>query len=299
MIALARLIMAGPSKAALVVAATAILAVIMPPFAWISGGGIALTVLHLGPQRGMQLMGLSGLAMMLLGWFILGSPVLAFGMIIVLWLPVWLAAVVLYRTVSLSLALQLIAGMALMVVLVLQWAYPDFQFMMSQEFASIIQPLIDQQPNEQARQELVVALDTVLPLLPGLLAIGMMLGAVLSLLLGRGWQAALYNPGGFSKEFNELKLGRTPAIASVVLLLVALLSGNMLAAMLTMVAMALYLVQGLAIIHGVMALKQINKVWLVGLYFVIFILPHLVILPVSVVGLTDAWINYRQRLKTN
>ena len=299
MIFLARFIMAGPSQAALVASVTAILALILPPLAWISGGVIAMIVLHLGPRRGMQLIGFAGLAVMVLGWIVIGTPVLAFSMIMLLWLPVWLAAVVLYRTVSLALALQLITAMALLFVLVLQLFYSDLHVALSQEFAGIIQPMIDQQPTEQARQNLVAALDTVLPLLPGLLAMGVMMGAVLSLLLGRWWQSALYNPGGLSREFNELRLGKVPAIVSMILLGVAMLTGNMLVTMLMLVILVLYLIQGLAMVHGLLALKQANKFWLVGLYFFIFIMPQLVILPVAAVGLTDAWIDYRQRLKTN
>jgi len=299
MILLARFIMAGPSQAALVAAVTAILALKLPPLAWLSGGVIALIVLHLGPRRGMQLVGFSGLAVMALGWIVIGTPVLAFSMIMLLWMPVWLAAVVLYRTVSLALALQLITAMAMLFVLVFQLIYPDLLLALSQEFAGMIQPMIDQQPTEQARQDLVSALDTVLPLLPGLLAMSLMIGAVLSLLLGRWWQSALYNPGGLSKEFNELRLGKAPAAVSVVLLVVAMLTGSQLVTMLMLVILALYLMQGLAMIHGLLALKQANKFWLVGLYFIIFIMPQLVILPVAVVGLTDAWVDYRQRLKTN
>ena len=297
MITLARFIMAGPSQAALVVAVTAILAIIMPPMAWLSGAGIALTALHLGPGRGIQLIGFSGLAVVVLGWIVIGTPMLAFGMIMLLWMPVWLAAAVLYRTVSLALALQLISAMALLFVLILQWIYPDLQFTLRQEFTDIIQSAIEQQPTEEAKQALVAALDSVLPLLPGLLAMGMMMGVVLSLLLGRWWQAALYNQGGFSKEFNELRLGKIPAIVSAMLLATALITSNLLAVMLMMVVLLLYVLQGLAMIHGVLAIKQINKMWLVGLYFSMFIMPQLVILPVVVVGLTDAWVDYRRRVK--
>lgn len=289
--------MAGLSQAALVVAVTAILALILPPMAWLSGAGIALTVLHLGPARGMQLIGFSGLAVMLLGWLVINTPMLAFGMILLLWLPVWLTSVVLYRTVSLALALQLVSAMALLFVLILHWAYPDLHLTLRQEFTDMIQSAIDQQPTADAKQALVVALDRVLPLLPGLLAMGMMMGVVLSLLLGRWWQAALYNPGGLAEEFNQLRLGKIPAVIGGLLLIAALLSKSTLIIMLMMVSVFLYVIQGLAMIHGVLALKQINKMWLAGLYFSIFIMPQLVILPVAVVGLTDAWVDYRQRVK--
>lgn len=291
--------MAGPSQAALVAAVSAILALKMPPLAWLSGAVIALVALHLGPKRGMQLMGFSTLAVMLLGWVAIGTPILAFSIVMLLWMPVWLAAVVLYRTVSLALALQLITAMALLFVLALQSFYPELQLALGQQFAEIIEPVINQQPNDQARQNLTDALATILPLLPGLLAMGMMMGAILSLLLGRWWQSALYNPGGLATEFNQLRLGKLPATASLVLLIAAVLSAEIQVMILLLVVSALYLIQGLALIHGVVALKQINRAWLAALYFLIFIMPQLVLLPVVVVGLSDAWIDYRRRLNAN
>jgi len=296
MIALARFIMAGPSQAALVAAAAAILALILPPLAWVSGGVVALIALHLGPQRGVQLMILSGLATMGFGWIAVGTPMLAFGIVMLLWMPVWLAAVVLRNTVSLSLALQLITALAVVFVLVLQFGFPELQTELSKEFDKLIQPIVEQQQTTATKEELVDAVDLVLPLMPGLLAMGMMIGSVISLLLGRWWQAALYNPGGYAKEFNALRLGKILASITTVTLLISFITDAELVTMLALVLLGIYLIQGLALMHGVIEYKQINKVWLFGLYFMIFLLPHLVVLPLSVFGLTDAWIDFRRRL---
>ena len=296
MIALARFIMAGPSQAALVAAAAAILALILPPLAWVSGGVVALIALHLGPQRGAQLMILSGLATMGFGWIAVGTPMLAFGIVMLLWMPVWLAAVVLRNTVSLSLALQLITALAVVFVLVLQFGFPELQTELSKEFDKLIQPIVEQQQTTATKEELVDAVDLVLPLMPGLLAMGMMIGSVISLLLGRWWQAALYNPGGYAKEFNALRLGKILASITTVTLLISFITDAELVTMLALVLLGIYLIQGLALMHGVIEYKQINKVWLFGLYFMIFLLPHLVVLPLSVFGLTDAWIDFRRRL---
>ena len=296
MIALARFIMAGPSQAALVAAAAAILALILPPLAWVSGGVVALIALHLGPQRGVQLMILSGLATMGFGWIAVGTPMLAFGIVMLLWMPVWLAAVVLRNTVSLSLALQLITALAVVFVLVLQFGFPELQTELSKEFDRLIQPIVEQQQTTATKEELVDAVGLVLPLMPGLLAMGMMIGSVISLLLGRWWQAALYNPGGYAKEFNALRLGKILASITTVTLLISFITDAELVTMLALVLLGIYLIQGLALMHGVIEYKQINKVWLFGLYFMIFLLPHLVVLPLSVFGLTDAWIDFRRRL---
>ena len=296
MIALARFIMAGPSQAAVVAATTALLAFILPPVAWVSGGTIALVALHLGPASGLKLMGYAGAAALLLGWLALGTPMLVLGVILLLWLPVWLTAVILRSTVSLSIALQAITGFSVALVLLLHLGFPDMQLLLQQEFANILKPVIEQQADSAQRQQLQLAVESVLVLLPGILATGMMMGIVLSLLLGRWWQASLYNPGGLGQEFNSLRLGRPLNLISSVLLLMALFSAYELATMIVLLVLSLYLLQGMAVIHGVFELRKIAKGWLIGLYVMLLFLPHLVVLPLAVFGLSDAWVDFRHRL---
>jgi len=296
MIALARFIMAGPSQAAVVAAATALLAFILPPIAWVSGGVIALVALHLGPVRGMQLIAYAGVAAMLLGWLALGTPMLVMGVILLLWLPVWLAAAILRNTVSLSIALQAITGFSVALVLLLHLGFPDVQTQLQAEFASILQPVIEQQPETAQQLELQLAVESVLVLLPGILATGMMMGIILSLLLGRWWQSALYNPGGLGKEFNGLRLGRSLNLVSSAFLLMALFSASELATMIVLLVLSLYLLQGMAVVHGIFESRKLAKGWLISLYVMILFIPHLVVLPLAVFGLSDAWVDFRQRL---
>ncbi|HEY9053105.1 MAG TPA: DUF2232 domain-containing protein [Gammaproteobacteria bacterium] len=296
--ALARFIMAGPGQASLVAAATAILAVLLPPMAWVSGGVIALVVLHLGNLRGIQVVTLASVGSMLLGWLVLGSPLVVLGVVLLLWLPVWLIAVVLRNTVSLGMALQAATVLGVVLVLVLHLAFPQLQTMVSADFAQMLQPVMEQQPSEETRQQLQQAVNTVLRLLPGILAAGVMMGAVLSLLLGRWWQAVLYNPGGLTKEFHELRLSRTMAGIGLVLMLAAGVTGVDLLVMLVLVFLMTYLLQGTALIHSIVKIRQFNRGWLFGFYILLFFVPHLMV-PLAVLGITDAWVDYRQRLKTN
>lgn len=298
MISLARFIMAGPGQAIMVAAVAAILAALLPPVAWISGAVIALVVLHLGPQKGMQVMTLACAAAVGLGWISGGLQlvVLVLGVVLLLWLPVWLAAVILRQTVSLGLALQLITGLGALFVLVVQLGFPQMQVQMATDFAEVIKPLIEQQSSDAARLELQKAVEIVKPLMPGLLAVGMMMGSILSLVLGRWWQAALYNPGGLAKEFNQLRLSRMLAVFGLLFLLLGLFAQSALATMLTMVLLAVYLVQGIAVVHGVVEVRNLARGWLFGLYAMILLLPHLVVLPLAVAGLADSWIDFRQRL---
>ena len=55
--------------------------------------------------------------------------------------------------------------------------------------------------DERARLASLIA-----PVLTGLIAALLQIVSVLSLILGRYWQALLYNPGGFGREFRSLRL---------------------------------------------------------------------------------------------
>lgn len=296
MIALARFIMGGPNQAALVTAVSALLALLVPPLAWLSGAVIALVTLHLGERRGIQLMLFAGFATGVLSWLILGTPLLALAMLLVLWMPVWLVSWVLKRTVSLSLALQLVTAMGLLLVLVFQLFYPQLHLEQGQLFRDAVEQMMAEQPPSVDKEVLREALETVLRWLPGIMASGLLFAVVFSLLLGRGWQAALYNPGGLSREFNELRLGQKFALLATVLLVVAVVSASDLMVMLVLVVLSMYLIQGLALIHGIVSCKGLHKSWLIGFYIVIFLLPQLVLMPLAVFGLTDAWIDFRKRL---
>jgi len=306
MIALARFIMAGPSQATLVTTVMALLAFIIPPLGWLSAAAVAVVVLQLGPQRGIQLIALASIASMVLAWLALGSPMPVFGLILLLWLPVWLAAVVLRRSVSLNLSLQVIAGMGVLLVLILQLGFPQLDAELGKEFSQMIDQLMKQQADDTARQHLASTLDMVLQMTPAILAAGMMLSTVIGLLLGRWWQAVLYNPGGFAREFNQLRLGRVlAAVTTVVLVLVISLQVKLLM-LLLVVLLTIYLIQGLAVVHGIIdarhlnrAARHLNRAWLLGLYLGLFLLPQIVALPLAVSGLMDAWIDFRRRLTAN
>ena len=296
MLALARFIMAGPGQAALVAAVSALLALLLPPLAWLSGGVVSLITLHLGERKGIQVLAYACLGTAALSWIVLGTPLVALVMMMVLWMPVWLCSWILKRSVSLGLTLQLVTGLSVLLVLVLHLAYPQLFIDQGQVFKQAVEQMIADQPDSVDTAELSKAVDTVLRWLPGIMASGLLFGVVLSLLLGRWWQSALYNPGGLAKEFNELRLGRSLSVVGILLLIIAGFGSSDLAIMLVLVVLSIYLIQGLALIHGVIAGRGVNKAWLLGFYIMMFLLPHLVLMPLAVFGLTDTWIDFRKRL---
>jgi hypothetical protein len=134
-------------------------------------------------------------------------------------------------------------------------------------------------------------------MIPGFLAVSVLFGTMISLLLARWWQSMILNPGGFAREFQALNLGKTAAaVATVVVIIVALAGSELWYAML-LIVLALYTTQGVSILHAVFRGRQLNRVWLYLIYLVMFFSPQVVAMLV-LIGIADAWIDFRGRLIT-
>lgn len=127
---------------------------------------------------------------------------------------------------------------------------------------------------------------------------GMM--TTVSLLLARHWQAQLYNPGGFGEEFRALRF--TPV--QTLLLLGAMTacwlagSGGHITNVTTWAAFASLplLVAGIALVHGVAAIKNWNKGWLIAFHFLWIVSDQIKVLLV-LFAIVDSWLGLRERLK--
>ena len=182
-------------------------------FGWISAAAIALVTLRRGTAAGGWLVlwallpaviitamtGDTGSVMLLAG---------AFGL-----------AVILRETVNLSLAvmasvpLAVLSGLALIVL-----NGPFLEELITTSNQALAQ--LEQDLQQEGSQQLAFNALSVSQV-AALLATGNAVIAVLSLMLGRYWQALLYNPGGFGSEFRALKVpqGAVLVMASAALVL--------------------------------------------------------------------------------
>jgi hypothetical protein len=295
MISLARFILKGYSQAALVAASMAMLGLLLPPVAWLSGAAVALVTLVKGHRSGLLVTAIAGIGTAVFAGLILSIPELAIYYVLLVWLPVVMVAVVLRQTVSLVLCLQLIAGVSLFGIVVLYLFFPDFGEIWRSSLNMMADELIANSNGTLDTEQLQLIIDRIVRLLPGFFASSFMIGTMLSLYVARWWQAVIYNPGGFGKEFRAINLGKATAfIALAIALTASFISSDMFNAML-LVVFALYLNQGMAVLHALFAGRQLNAVWLFIIYLLMFFIPHIVVL-LALAGLADTWIDFRRRL---
>ncbi len=128
----------------------------------------------------------------------------------------------------------------------------------------------------------------------GLLGLSNAFTVVMCLILGRWWQALLYNPGGFRQEFHGLRLA--PQLTVVLLVVGLALSSLGADYRLWAATVAIpFVFAGFALTHGLAAKRGIGSNWLV-LFYLGWLLFDPLKAVVLVAAIVDSWIDIRRRV---
>ena len=133
-----------------------------------------------------------------------------------------------------------------------------------------------------------------IPVLTGLLAALLQITTLLSLMLGRYWQALLYNPGGFGLEFRALRFSPAPAMVLLAGMLLAPSLGVQ-AAMLAPLCSVPLVFAGIALVHGLVAQDRMSRFWLVGLYVTLALFMQLIYPLLAILAIVDSLFDFRGR----
>ncbi|WP_444959167.1 hypothetical protein [Microbulbifer sp. ZKSA002] len=141
---------------------------------------------------------------------------------------------------------------------------------------------------EQLKQEPLAELQ-----IAGNLSWVLALFTTLSLVLGRYWQALLYNPGGFRQEFHQLRLPRWLAVVGMLLWLLCLITPGY--ALWGLVITLPLQVAAIALIHWQVA----NRNWGLGPLVAMYVMLVIAAIPLAGflcgLALVDSWIDIRGR----
>ncbi len=296
--ALAAYAVRGPLQAALVASSTLVLSTLLAPLVVVSSAVVALVWMRAGPGAGALAVGLSLLLSTIIASFSALPALAPAGVMISSWLPVIVMAWVLRDTISLNLALLAGAVLVGLIILVVYVVVPD----PAASWQALFTRLLDN-PNLTPRnlqglkpEEVQDLLATASKFVTGLYAAILFVLAALSLLLARSWQAHLYNPGGLQKEFHELRYGVSASIAGLAIVLAAVITRLEVFYSLGIVVCAVFSLQGMAIVHALIARRNLTRGWLIGAYvLVLFLLPESLLF-LAAMGLTDTWTKYRTRI---
>lgn len=293
MLALARYALKSPFHAATVVGLLGLLSLIIPPVSILSGAVVGLIILTQGLYAGARSIVLAIAGISIISFLVMNSAILGVSIGLVQWLPVIVLAELLRRSrsLSLTLAIGMIVGYVAVALQFLIW--PESESVM-------IQMLGEMLPNANLDAEQRVEMQNftsavvhwmVLSLVAAMYAV-----FVATLMLARWLQAKIADSAGFRDEFHVLKLGKLFAVLGLVIVVTAVLTQIDWIMAMMIVTLGAFLYQGLAIAHRASASVG-HKAWLVGLYILMFLFPHVVVLT-AVVGLVDNWVDLRAKLKS-
>ncbi len=294
---LAKQAMQGRWQATILIVAMSLIAIAILPVNYLASGLIALVTLRAGPKEGLLIIMMSTVLYALVVTVLLNQAVMTGVILISSWLPVYGMTLILGYTRSLMLSLLIAAGVGVAMVVLTFIVLPDpalwWQNMLSPLMSMLVaQP--DWQMSEADTQQFVTMMSTIMT---GLMVTGLFTNAVLGLLLGRAWQANLYNPGGFAEEFLQLRLGQVPALLTALLLVVSMVPNLELVLVqnVLLVLLALFALQGLAVVHAIVRYRKMHKAWLIIMYILLLItMPQMVFL-LAIIGVLEQWFNFRRR----
>ncbi len=293
---LASFVMQRRSQAVMAISVLALLSLKLPPLSIISSAAVALVTLRRGLPDGLTVTSLAFVVCALLALLLQVAVVPVIGLTLLLWVPVLVLGLLLRSQGSLALTIMVALLFGLLVIAVYYVQFDD----PIAEWRKLLEPFLQRFSQDQAIEpdQQKMLLEVLSHWMTGMMAAGFFLQLVVSLLLARWWQALLYNPGGFGGEFRQLRLPRTLAVIAVGIIGVILLDariGSPILDYLAMLLIAAYLLQGLALVHGLRAQIGASRGWLIAMYILLFIAaPHMVI-TLATAGIADAWLDLRSR----
>ncbi|MCT8164706.1 MULTISPECIES: hypothetical protein [unclassified Pseudomonas] len=272
--ALADFIMRGRVQATLVVVASAVL----PLLFWLSAAAGSLVLLRRGFKDASTVIAW-GLLPAVAIW-VFGDPSTLLVFVGTLGLAALLRAGHSWSRVLLSSVL-----LGLVYSLILDAVLRD-------TFEVLAKALVEALPQFEGKP--VIPGELIGPVLVASTAVMLQLFSVLALMLARYWQAALYNPGGFGREFRTLKLPRVVMLALVAVMVLGPFIGPQFIVLASASSLVLVLA-GVALMHGLVAQGRLAGFWLVGMYVTLVLVMQLIYPLLVVLAIVDSLIDFRGR----
>jgi len=296
--ALAAYVLRGQWQAISLAISLALVSWLLLPLSWpasfVSGAVVTLMTLVKGPRQGSITAIGAALGMTLLFSLASQLPVQGLAFAAMVWLPALVGGVVLLRTTSLALSILAIAGLAVLVIVAIYITAEQPAAWWFRYFTEVVVPQLkaagmNPPDDELFRQQLALAAR----IMTGMIVAVAYAGALASILIARSWQAQLFRPGAYSLEFRQLHFGRMAGLLIVMMILFAIFTRGVFAEIVMNVlpvAVMVFLLQGLSLIHAKLTGNSNRGMWLGIMYAALIVtMPYLIIF-VATIGLLDSWL---------
>lgn len=282
--------MKGQSQSMIAVLLLSMITVWFAPLGMLLGAVIALVTLRVGVNEGLKVLLIAMVANVGISMLLTGSSWSGIMAIAEYMLPIWLLALVLRKTNSLASVIHLAMLMAGVGVVGFYLAVGEPVVWWTNIINSILLPIM-LEAGLEAPKELMENMAKVATMFFGMFVVILWTSI---LLIARWWQSELYFPGKFREDFFQIRLPKNVAYLAIVVALAGLLVESGILRDLSGVIIAGLMFPGLAIAHQAVDVKKMSSGWLIGLYFLLFIFPQMLLI-VAAIGLVDTWLDIRSR----
>lgn len=258
----------------------------LPLLNWLGSAIVGLVILRKGPVEGLMVLMWAlmplGITLYLIGdpssvIALLGTAILAYVLRVTVSWEITLAIAVLVSAFG-SLVFELTATDVLAVIV--EW-YMEYMRQLAGQL---------QQTGELSFAE---AKNSIL----GFFAIGQAYAMLAFLVLARWWQSELYNPGGFGKEFHQIRISPLLSTTLVFMMLFCFVFSEQLGRWIPLLTVPL-IVSALAFVHWVMGTRKLSGNWVFGFYLLLLLLFQVVYPLLASLALVDSWFNLRTRIQS-
>jgi hypothetical protein len=274
-----------PYRVALLAAALALL----PPLGIVGAGLLVLLSLQRGAAAGWGAAAIAAALLVGIGLAQGADAVGALTAVLLFWGPALLLAEVLRRAGRLGPPMEAAAFGGIAIVLLWFALTGGAPTQLLDEFVAQMEPLLAGSV-DPAQTRALLALT-----LPGLLALSLVLGAVVSLLLGMAWHASLVSPGSLGQAFRELRMSRTLGTIGLAVLAAAVVMGSSLWVSLAIAMSGVFVIQGLGMMHGLAKIRGWPGGVIIAMYVLLLFAMSLMAPMLATVGLADTWMDFRGR----
>ncbi|MCZ6803011.1 MAG: DUF2232 domain-containing protein [Proteobacteria bacterium] len=287
-------ILSGRFQAIASTTLSALISLLMLPFAYlISGSVIALITLRKGGATGLQTL-IASLLVLHLFSALVGLPLqLSVAYALVIWLPVWLSSTVLRLSERQGLLILTVGLFVVSLIIAVYIIIGDVAAGWRQWLDVMLEKAVPPERIDQYKE----VFEPAAAMVNAMMATGLMLNIVMSVLCARWWQSRLFNPGVFQKEFYALRLPSAILPVSSLIVLLVFTLGEPWQDMfrdIMVILIFMYLIQGISSVHRNVDKLKLSNAWIVVMYCLLILVPQMGLF-VACLGMTDVYVVWRRK----
>jgi hypothetical protein len=209
---------------------------------------------------------------------------------VTIWAPTLAVTQLLIRSGSLSAAARLATFGALALAGTWALAAP----VQGEPWQSLVNELVGPLA-AQAGVDVTLLAERLLALMPGIMAASLLVVSLGGMFLAMWLHAGLAKPGAFGEAFRSLQLGPVIGGVGAAALIAGLMGGPAVAMVVALPVGAALMLQGIAVMHGMVRIRGLGRGWLIGGWLTLVVLSPWALMAFAFYGLLDTFLDTRRR----